>query len=241
MSTNGSVGEWLSQSDLNTDVERHCRFKSGPNHYCDRRLVCIPILWYGLWMVNHGTNTSYIYGCRCDECTTAHRETNRKYYSVGGRKRPPRWGVEVLSAAVKSSVSFSEVLRKLGILPTGGNWSTLKKYISQYALDITHFTNLPTQRRSVKMRPLDELLTINSWAKRETLKRRLISERRLSYRCEICGLTEWNRMPVCLQLDHINGIPTDNRIENLRLLCPNCHSQTDTFCGKNITRPLVSK
>lgn len=57
----------------------------------------------------------------------------------------------------------------------------------------------------------------------------------MEYRCSICGNTgEWNSKKLVLQLDHINGIHNDNRIENLRLLCPNCHSQTDTFCGKRV-------
>lgn len=52
--------------------------------------------------------------------------------------------------------------------------------------------------------------------------------------CEWCGLgPEWNGKPIVLELDHVNGNPRDNRLENLRILCPNCHSQTDTHCGKN--------
>lgn len=65
------------------------------------------------------------------------------------------------------------------------------------------------------------------------LKRRLLRAGILEYRCYVCGLTEWNGQPLSLQLDHINGVHLDHRIENLRLLCPNCHSQTETFAGKN--------
>ena len=69
-----------------------------------------------------------------------------------------------------------------------------------------------------------------------SFKKRLIQENILEYKCAICGLIEWQNHPLVLQLDHINGNNTDNRLENLRLLCPNCHSQTDTYTGKNAIR-----
>ena len=82
---------------------------------------------------------------------------------------------------------------------------------------------------------LDEILVENStYTNRYRLKIRLIKENKMNYRCAICGNNgEWNGKPLSLQLDHINGVNNDNRIENLRFLCPNCHSQTETFSGKN--------
>jgi len=66
------------------------------------------------------------------------------------------------------------------------------------------------------------------------LKRRLIAEKLLEYKCDQCGLDQfWNNKQISLQLDHINGINNDNRIENLRFLCPNCHSQTTNYAGKS--------
>ena len=67
------------------------------------------------------------------------------------------------------------------------------------------------------------------------IKGKLIREGLKENKCEICGLiNEWNGKPLVLQLHHINGNHTDNRLENLQILCPNCHSQTDTYCGSNI-------
>ena len=66
-----------------------------------------------------------------------------------------------------------------------------------------------------------------------SLKKRILRAGLLKNECYICGLKEWLNKPIVLQLDHINGNNKDNRIENLRLLCPNCHSQTSTWCGKN--------
>lgn len=66
------------------------------------------------------------------------------------------------------------------------------------------------------------------------LKKRILEAGLLKFECAVCSLTEWNGTEAPLQLDHINGVRTDHRLVNLRLLCPNCHAQTDTFCGRNI-------
>ena len=82
---------------------------------------------------------------------------------------------------------------------------------------------------------LEEILIENSsYTNRTRLKIRLLKEHLIEYKCAICGNKgEWNNQPLTLQLDHINGINNDNRIENLRFLCPNCHSQTETYSGRN--------
>lgn len=72
------------------------------------------------------------------------------------------------------------------------------------------------------------------------LRLRLLKEGVMKYICSSCGLSEWMNKPIPLQLDHINGVSTDHRLVNLRLLCPNCHAQTDTWCGKNKGNPLNS-
>jgi HNH endonuclease len=69
---------------------------------------------------------------------------------------------------------------------------------------------------------------------RSTIKRRLLKAGKLQNRCDFCGLSEWRGRPLSIQIDHINGIHDDHRLENLRMLCPNCHSQTETFAGRNV-------
>ena len=67
---------------------------------------------------------------------------------------------------------------------------------------------------------------------------RLVAVGAKTARCEVCGLTDWLDAPISLALDHINGDPTDNRLENLRILCPNCHAQTETWCRRKASKPM---
>jgi hypothetical protein len=83
-------------------------------------------------------------------------------------------------------------------------------------------------------KPLEELLRTGK--SRYNIKHRLIRAGLLENRCEQCGLTEWQGKPLTAHIDHINGIKSDHRLENLRMLCPNCHSQTDTYSGHNARR-----
>jgi DNA-binding CsgD family transcriptional regulator/5-methylcytosine-specific restriction endonuclease McrA len=81
--------------------------------------------------------------------------------------------------------------------------------------------------------PLEKILIEESPTDRRQVKRRLLAAGLKATTCEACGISDWSGAPLSLQLHHINGDGRDNRIENLELLCPNCHSQTDTFAGRN--------
>jgi hypothetical protein len=134
--------------------------------------------------------------------------------------------------AVKNSKFMTEAIRMLGLAP--GNHKIFKKVLEKLNPDISHWIDPHVLRLSNLKKeeiPLEEILIENSkYLSTTTLKERLIRSNMLLYECCICGINSWNGSGLVLQLDHINGVRTDNRIENLRLLCPNCHSQTDTFC-----------
>lgn len=156
-----------------------------------------------------------------------------KRYGLPTAKRT-RWeDEERLAEAVRTSTSKAEVLRKIGVnCRKAGNYDTLNKHIKRLSLDTSHFLGRGggAIRRKI---PLSEVLVRNSTYARKHLKKRLLEKRLIENRCAVCGLgTEWNGKDLVLVLDHINGEPDDHRIENLRMLCPNCNSQTATFVGK---------
>jgi 5-methylcytosine-specific restriction endonuclease McrA len=91
--------------------------------------------------------------------------------------------------------------------------------------------------RKMRLFKSEEVFVVGPIVSGTWLKKRLLKEGLIEDRCEICGLVEWMGRRLALQIDHINGDRRDNRVENLRLLCPNCHSQTDTYCGRNIKKP----
>ncbi len=152
----------------------------------------------------------------------------------GARQHRRSWDIEHLAAAVAGSDSVSEVSRRLGYTPNGGIHRMLVAYIRNYGLDTSHFTGTRWARgRSLPKIPLDEILVENStYRANSRLRIRLVAAGLLKAECAECGLTAWRGQPLPLHLDHVNGDHTDNRLENLRILCPNCHAITDTWCGR---------
>ena len=142
---------------------------------------------------------------------------------------------EDLRKAVKESFSIRQVLNKLGLKEAGGNYDTTKRRIKKLNIDISHFTGqLWSKGKTLgPKREIDYYLKENIVVQSFRLRNRLISEGIKQHKCECCGITEWRGQPTPIELDHINGDNTDNRLENLRLLCPNCHALTDTYRGKN--------
>ena len=156
--------------------------------------------------------------------------------------RKKKWTEEDLREAVKTSRSVRQVLNKLGLVEAGGNYDQIKRWMKKLDLDKTHFTGMGWNKEGKNLKritalPLKQLLTTNTLIQSFKLKKRLFDEGLKLPRCELCGWEEKSidgRIPV--ELDHINGDKTDNRITNLRILCPNCHSLQITHRGKNKKR-----
>jgi len=140
--------------------------------------------------------------------------------------------------AVARSHSYAQALVALSLAPGGRIQSQFKKRVQSLGLDTSHFWGRGWRRGNsapvVAPTPLDDFLVEGRFCNSGHLRRRLLASRRKEARCEICGGTRWNDKPIPLELDHINGRREDNRLTNLRLLCPNCHAQTPTYRGRNM-------
>ena len=163
--------------------------------------------------------------------------------------RKSKYTAELLAPLAASSRSAGEVLSKLQLRPTGGNYRMLALRLRLSGIETGHFKGAGWARGltlavdggvaksgAKRRRPDGEVFVANS---PETCGVRLVRRlRRLGwlYQCQECSLSSWRERPLSLHLDHINGINNDNRLENLRFLCPNCHSQTATYCKKMSAR-----
>ena len=149
------------------------------------------------------------------------------------------WTDEQLIEAVKTSNKMKDVVKKLGLTVLGRNYTTINKYIKKLALDTSHFLTRKdlanAARKHLNKLSTNDLFAVND-IDRQHIKRVIIKEKLIDYKCNVCGITDWNGRKLSLHLDHINGINNDNRLDNLRFLCPNCHSLTDTYCAKNKNR-----
>jgi hypothetical protein len=160
----------------------------------------------------------------------SHLESSR------GQRVAARSDQDILDA-VKSCRSFAQVLSKLGMRP-GRAQSTLKRRVELLGIDTSHFSGMAWRKGNrvpvTPALPLDKILVTGRFTPTNRLKERLVEAGIKERRCEICGRDTWNGRPIPLELDHINGRRDDNRLCNLRLLCPNCHAQTPTYRGRNI-------
>ena len=149
---------------------------------------------------------------------------------------PPQYSEADARRAVDQSRSYAETLRKLGMCHGGGSQAILKKWLAIWGISTSHFDPYAAQRGPRRDRPrqaLAEIMREGSRYHRGHLKQRLYDEGVKQRRCELCGQgEEWRGRRMALILDHVNGVRDDNRLENLRIVCPNCAATLSTHCGK---------
>ena len=163
---------------------------------------------------------------------------------MGLQKYTKEW----LEELCKNSYSLAEVLRKAGRKPGGGSQTTLKKKIEEFNIDTSHFTGqlwnkgktkenderIAQQSSNQEKYSLEEIFIENSPVTQKVMRGYVERHNLLEYKCVNCGCDgNWQGGLISLEIDHINGNNKDNRLSNLRYLCPNCHALTDTYRGKN--------
>ncbi len=150
-----------------------------------------------------------------------------------------RYSKDELQRIVSSSQSMFEICRKIGMAKSSGAYTSIKKRLTSDEIDFSHIpTGLGNRKGFVSRQRVTDLDQILSGSSHGRMKIQLIREGYLENKCAICDLPPiWNGKKLVLRLDHINGVRDDNKLNNLRLICPNCDSQLPTFAGRNGKNP----
>lgn len=155
---------------------------------------------------------------------------------------------EELIDAIKTSYSYTEVCKKIGVSYRKLNIDLIKDKILKLGIDTSHFTGQRWNKgrtsydhSSIKRRDITEVLSDKFKFTSSYVRRRLLKEHIKEYKCECCKRTEWMGIPIPLELHHINGNHYDNRLENLLILCPNCHALTDTHLSIEEIKILINE
>ena len=149
-----------------------------------------------------------------------------------------RYTEEQFRNAIESSTSIRQVLSRLNLKEAGGNYQTVKKTIKYLDLDCSHFTGQSSNKgkKFDRRRPIQDYLSNEYPIQSFKLKKRLFEEGYFEQKCYCCQNTKWNNKQIPLELEHKDGNHFNNELSNLTILCPNCHAQTSTYRGKNITK-----
>ncbi len=163
-----------------------------------------------------------------------------EYYKIKRNECKSSINKDLLEKYIKESKSINNLLKLLGLNTSSGNYKVIKKAIKLHNFDISHFLShseiMSNLRKQGKLNyiPSEDLFLENSIISRSAVKNRIIKEKLIVYRCSLCNMDDnWRGSKLSLILDHINGISNDNRLENLRFVCPNCNATLKTHCRGN--------
>lgn len=140
------------------------------------------------------------------------------------------WNLERIKEVIPQCINFTEVLEMLSIPRQGNNSNTLKSLLDENNIDYSHFTGRARVYNNTST-SISEYLSNRVKITSGKLRIKLLAEGLKENKCEICGITKWLGNPIVCQLHHIDGNNQNNNLENLQILCPNCHSQTENYCG----------
>ena len=163
------------------------------------------------------------------------------------KKRSIIWSISTkeFQDLVSKANTITDILRYFGLNNKGGNHNTVKRRAKEENIDLSHIVLGKGSNKGKRFTPRktnEEYFCENGTVNRNSIKKRIIRNNLIPYQCAECGLKDiWNNKKISLQLEHKNGIPNDNRLINLCFLCPNCHSQTDTYAGKRFKKPKPLK
>ena len=152
------------------------------------------------------------------------------------------YAIDKLIENADKCVNMLDLCHRMGIESVGGeDYREVRNLAKELGVELVFsFKQNKPSMKSVKL-PNEMVFVKNGHTSTTNLKKKIIREGLKEYKCEKCGITEWQGEPISLQIHHINGDHHDNRLENLQFLCPNCHSQTDTYAGKNSSRGSTAK
>jgi hypothetical protein len=170
---------------------------------------------------------------RCLDCSPFGSHNTSKVSSEHRPARIDQFSPKEFADLVKNSISRSDIFDKLKMRKSGASFTILNRRIEREKVDTSHF-RLGGELSDNRKYSNEELFVKNSPNSTYRVRQRVIKDNLIDYRCKECGISEWQGKKITLELDHINGDRYDNRLVNLRFLCPNCHSQTETFGGKNM-------
>lgn len=166
------------------------------------------------------------------------------YYSVyhlccQGEKMKVNYTKDLIEDICKNSNSYRQCLNKLGLKEAGGNYACIKKKIAEYNIDISHFHHKAWnkgKKNEARKRKIEDYFSNKYRIQSYKLKKRLLDEEYFEYKCQNCNQSNWMDCKIPLELHHIDGNNLNNNLNNLSLLCPNCHALTDNYRAKNKNR-----